>query len=409
MITVANTIEDLLEILAGLQGQSKIQIDSSDATIMYSIARQTFKGTALTDRQYALMQEKLKTYKDQFTALEYNFDLAVQSLRQPLRHIDRDKYIILVDTADVYDTPYESSKQQWKWIKIRFPFSKKMIVKIQSLTSNGKEYYHKKGSHEHYFKFNEKNTYKVVTEFKNHNFNISDEILDFYKKIENLLKEKDSYVPRISNLELINVNETAKELAEKEIGKLDKHSLIKYIDRRSRYGIVEFDETSLTGNLAQTIALRKEQQIWFKPNEFRLNDVLGALEELNRYPIVVVLDQNKEYEQLRDIYNFYRTFLPDEQQSVMFRLDSSTGSDFNEFVKNNNLNNWVDKNTKVVYINNNKLSKVLFRADWSPITAFAFNSKLSQLINSYIAETCDLNIFYESEVSPFRRYSQYYG
>ena len=58
MKNVANTIEDLLEILAGLQGQGQIQIDPNDATIMHSVARQTFKGTALTDRQYNLMKEK---------------------------------------------------------------------------------------------------------------------------------------------------------------------------------------------------------------------------------------------------------------------------------------------------------------------------------------------------------------
>src|SRR5210317_1214184 len=109
------TIEDLLEAAAGMSQHFKIQLESTDITIMHSIARQVFKGTALTDRQFTLMQEKLSRYKDQFKE-SCDFDSAVKSLRQPLREIDRNKYIKLVSTPDVYtDTPYESYKEKWQW------------------------------------------------------------------------------------------------------------------------------------------------------------------------------------------------------------------------------------------------------------------------------------------------------
>ncbi len=62
-----NTIEDCLELLAGFRKESdKFSLMKEDYTIMNSIARQVFKGTALTDRQLALMQTKLLAYKDQF-------------------------------------------------------------------------------------------------------------------------------------------------------------------------------------------------------------------------------------------------------------------------------------------------------------------------------------------------------
>ena len=57
-----NNIEDCLEHLAGLvQSPVKFQVEQADQTIMFSIARQVFKGVPLTDRQLALMQFKLKT------------------------------------------------------------------------------------------------------------------------------------------------------------------------------------------------------------------------------------------------------------------------------------------------------------------------------------------------------------
>ena len=171
MKNVANTIEDLLEILAGLQGHCKMQINSSDANIMHSIARQVFKETALTDRQFALMKEKLQVYRDQFTALDYDFDKAVETLRQPLRHIDRSKYIKIVDTLDVYgELPYEAHKKKWKWIKVRFPFSKKTILLLYNIPK--KDYHHNKGSHEHCYKLTEQNIYNVIKCFKDKEFEI---------------------------------------------------------------------------------------------------------------------------------------------------------------------------------------------------------------------------------------------
>ena len=77
-----------------------------------------------------------------------------EDTREPIREIDRSKYVKLVTTADVMeDRVYESYKEKWHWIKIRFPFSKKDIAKIDKLKSliSGKYYVHKKGSHEHYF------------------------------------------------------------------------------------------------------------------------------------------------------------------------------------------------------------------------------------------------------------------
>ena len=68
-------------------------------------------------------------------------------------------------------------------------------------------------------------------------------------------------------------------------------------------------------------------------------------------------------EQVYEIYDFFRALVPIEQQSVLFRLDNETNRDFNKFVKEKNLNNWVEKYTKIVYINN-KLSKVLLKSNW---------------------------------------------
>ena len=65
-------IEDCLESVTGLTVNNPINIviDENDQHIIYSIARQVFKGTALTDKQYHLMQAKLLKYKTEFEKFE---------------------------------------------------------------------------------------------------------------------------------------------------------------------------------------------------------------------------------------------------------------------------------------------------------------------------------------------------
>ena len=81
MNTKLETIEDCLEIITGLvrtHALCKFNIDTNDKTIINSISRQVFKGKALTDRQFALMQIKLSMYESQFVN---NFLKGVEELK----------------------------------------------------------------------------------------------------------------------------------------------------------------------------------------------------------------------------------------------------------------------------------------------------------------------------------------
>ena len=50
----------------------------------------------------------------------------------PLREIDRSKTISIVSTAEAMGANvYESFKNDWQWIKVRFPFNKRTIMDLQ--------------------------------------------------------------------------------------------------------------------------------------------------------------------------------------------------------------------------------------------------------------------------------------
>jgi len=413
MKNVANTIEDLLEILAGLQRQAKIQIESNDATIMYSIARQTFKGTALTDRQYALMKEKLQTYRNQFTSLDYDFDRAVDNLRIPLRHIDRSKYIEIVDTPDVFmSVPYESYKQKCKWIKIRFPFSKKLILSIESLPRYKSDYFHEKGSHEHYFKMTELNVFKIVNEFKNKEFVIDQNLLELYEELKFIDENKENYIPGIYNYELKNVNPKIKEILEKDLGSLSTENLVLYKDRARRYGLHYFDSTEIEKSLfnitplSKKIVSREKINVQIKPQIYPVTALTQSLLELKRFPLLVMLNEKTALDELSLIHSHLCNFIDTKQCSVLFRLDNDSNLDFNLYIKNNSLNNPIDKNTKVVYINTSKVPKPLIKSGWQAQTILFMSSYFTAGKGQILLNQSDLVIHYDNNVSQMMRFQK---
>lgn len=401
-----HSIEDCLEVLTGLQKHNlEFTIDPSDVTIMNSIARQVFKGTALTDRQYNLMKEKLQKYKEQFESQDViEFDRAIDRLRNPLREIDRSKYIKIVDTSEVYkNSPYESYKEKWKWLKVRFPFSKKDILGIQHCTLKARRdsYIHEKGSHEHYFLFDEINSYNLVKEFSNKNFTIEQEILDTAKKVEDIHNNKGDYIPSLDNNVVKNLPEKVIKSITDEVGT----DITKIVDRHRLYGIVDFP--ILEGNtLTEKIAYRTTKEFFAKPSEISINNLVEALYNLDRFPILVVLKNDNCYDQIFELYQNLNSFIENKKQVVLFREDGD--SEFNKFVKSKELNNWLDKDTEVVYINSNKLPKLCLSTDWRPTACIMFDSFCNNSVSRYI-DRCDLIIQREESISPFRRYSSYYG
>ena len=386
-------IEDCLEHLAGLRESSvPYVIESTDFTIMNSIARQVFKGTALTDRQYALMQEKLVAYKAQFVqAGVKNLEDLLQRTRQPLRQIDRSKYIKIQDNS----------------IVVRFPFKKSDIICIQGFSLTAEGYEHQKGSHEHKFAYNEVNVLHLLNEFSAKEFKIDEELTEVYAVAKAIRDTPQDHLSGIVNNTLINIKPTLAPVIQTEIGDLTDETFTKFIDRRSRYGFNHVE--GLGGpHLTQQIASRKEATYNSRPSAESTSDILTALWDLDRFPLLVVLDNEQAEHQLYEMANYYRDILNSEQQSVLFRLESADDG-FNHLVKDRKLNNWVDKNTKVVYISKSKLPKILVNNEWKPTAAFSYDSKVDRFVDNYVSFNCDLIVYREETTSPFRKYSRLYG
>jgi hypothetical protein len=413
MTDIAYTLEDCLEILAGYKNTaSEFYINSNDS-ILSSIARQVYRGTALTDRQYKLVKQKILEYDTQFCNNGfYQLEAAVDNLRKPLREIDRSKTVSLVTKDTMYDHVNVERNPKELWIKVRFPFAKKTIHLVEKIAEkNRKNYYHKKGTHSHFFRLTETLAYEIVSEFADRNFTIDQDLVAYYDKLKQISNAPEQYVPGIYNLEICNLHPNAVSALEKMHGKLDKNNLVKYRDSAMLFGIAHFDEKDLNSQLkrhsilAAKIATRETQNAHIKPSEYNLDSVALAIHELNRFPLVVLVEESDAYTQLSNSWQVFKNYVSKDQASVLFRLDNKDekSKEFNAYVKNNKLNSPVDNNSKIVYINRNKLPKPILKHQWRPRTVLMLNSLRTKTnVSDWISE-CDLTLHYDEQPSVWRR------
>lgn len=402
MKNVANTIEDLLEILAGLQGQSKIQIESSDHNLLYSLARQVFKGTGLTDRQYELSKEKLSKYADQFTALDYNFDDTIQNLKYPLREIDRSRWIKIVDSLDV-DQLYESHKGPF--IAVRFSFQKKLISAIEQINNkiSSQPYHYDNVNKIKYYEYSEKNLYEIVSAFKDKNFILEKNVEELYDTISNFKKE--NHLPGIYDFKFLNLHPKCEDALIYELGNVSKDNILLFKDRSLKYGL-NIDAVESSSVLTQNIANRKTPTVFVNSNKWNTDHLVNTLVELDRFPVVILLDESNPYEALVNSYNAFKNIVTPDQVSVQFRLSSENSNGFNEYIKENKLNSPVDKHSKIVYTSIDKPNKPLITSECDPKAAILLesrrlNHKMLPWLNSF-----DLVIHYDTDVSHFTRFQK---
>ena len=370
-------IEDYLEYICNNQ----LDCLQSNNNIYFSIYRQTVRGVGITDRQYALVLKKIQEY----------MDVQDPPTRIPLRHIDRSKYVKVVDNSHMTECwdVLDNSKNNWQWIKIRFPFSKKDILKIEKINryTHGKEYYHKKGSHEHYYKLTGANLRRITQAF---------DTFDFDEQVKKYKDEVDDVIARTD--EIINDLPTPQ---------TDFNDIQKY-DRRFRLGLVNLSKPFTNNSLLDQVIDRNDHYFNVSESSNNINNIVEILVELDRFPLLVLINKDNSYQELSSFYNAIKYVVPSEKQSVLFRVtDPNSEENVNSFVRHNNLNNWVDKETKIVYISKDKLPKVLFTSEFRPITSFSkTNSKNQQLVDLYINHCCDLNLSLDNDFwnNSYQRY-----
>ena len=359
-------IEDYLELFAGIhqeQKELKFFCSKKDEVLMFSLGKQVLRQTALTDRQHELAKKKLLEYKEQFDVYGFDdFEKDLDSLRMPIRSINRQKLISLKQINDKI------------YIAVRFPFSKKMIKHIEFLQRLQPKKNYDSKTKTHLIDFSEKTLFEIVSKLKDCNFEIEEDVKEIYGILKIMDDDKENNAPGIYGFEIKNLHAKAIDYAVTSIGEPNVDNLVAYKDRENLLGLKHFDDVELQKAisnlqpLTKKIMQRTNSMIFIDDNEYTFNNIVESVLELYRFPLLIVLPKDNEYDVLSHTYKSFKNIIPNESISVLFRLDndSEEGRDFNQFVKKNELNSPLDNSTKIVYISSNKIPKPLIASDWYP-------------------------------------------
>jgi hypothetical protein len=407
MLNNIKTIEDCLGMFAtSSKDVGHIQLDLPSDQILLSLARQVKRNVGLTDKQHAIAIDRIRKYESVFVPdVVSNLDSVLLDTRLPIRVIDRAKTITLCD-----DKFKGSNGGNIPLIKIKFPFNQKLMTELQQIVVNlvrEVEYFHEKGTHEHYIKLSENIIEKVITVFGKKEFYIDPVILEMYESIIEIKASPEQYVPGVFKDTLLNFPSNAISMIQNELGEINHKTRLVYRDRALRYGINHYDYVVPPNSLTEKIATRTNQEVAIE-NSHNFSKMIESLIELKRTPILVTIKDSDAtiLDETRKFFNEFTKYFPSSEQSVLFRVDNISNTyTVNNFIKDNFLNNWVDENTKVVYIKDSALPKILITGVWKPITTISMDIELPKTtIKEYVKHYCDLVVYYDSHASIAKSY-----
>lgn len=394
------TIEECLEILAGYHEKHIFDaelLDTCDISLIRSLGKQVFQGTALTDRQFELAKSKCVKYNTILKDFDIN-EIAFDNLRMPLREIDRSRYVRI-----------EEKDPTNKLIAVRFTFSKKLINALEALRT--REVSYDKTNKIHYYPYDERTIFDVIKLLEGKNFEVEERIQKIYRELLHMSQNKKDYVPGIYGLKLKNFTNKAVDVMIKDIGEPTEKNLPLYADRQMMYGVDHIDKEDLQSSvkalniLTKKIITRTKTHIFVNKDTYSYNMLAESLLELLRWPILVVCNDRFPLNDIQPINETFKGIFPIESSAVLFREtnDTADGQEINNYIKDKKLNNALDTNSKIVYIKNDKIPKPMLTHEWMPrVIIFSGSKNSSQKLKAFTNET-DLVIHYDTDISPFHR------
>jgi len=280
-------IEDYLDIIV----LTKDVLKDTDHKLFYSLHRQTNKGMGLTERQHALLKNKLLEYSDWLDTKYPYFRDDLDHLRRPYRSIDRSRTITITER----ETPVFGGIISVTMIAVRFPFSNKMIKHIDFIKSVQDRRIYDNKTKTHYIKLNERNALDIVTHFKDLDFDIDPRLIDYYNDVCHIQDNHLTYSPGVYNFELKNVHQKVIDYSHNKFGEPTVSNLHLYRDAANILGLSHFDSKDVIENekslsaMTKSILERTTNLCFASSKEYGLDELLFSINELDRYPLLVTV------------------------------------------------------------------------------------------------------------------------
>lgn len=382
------TVDSLLLDIA-YHGFDKLTpaISRRDLRILRNLAHLVKTPDFISENQGTLL---LKILKENKTSLTFLDPMLEELLIAPLwsRHFRQFEQIRKISIF--------SSDEVEKFIGIEFTYHASIKKIVQNIQAKAEGSVLVNVDKKYCLALTEKNIVLVVDALKSQNFDISEEVLEFYNIIKSWNREdfaKNFNISTSTNNQLITKLTT-------EIGTPENAENLWLQDRKIRYQYDFFPEIKYTG-LTNFIADRENSKVWIDPNLHELEDVIASLFELQRLPIMVVFSAFSEESSISDLKKLTTALQKNnitQDIGVYFRHNNvGKGQEFNQYIQDNRLNAYLDENTKIACVVSGKLPKFFINKKWQPGAVISFTNNLKNNKTSVYCNDCDLIVYYNEK------------
>jgi hypothetical protein len=343
-------IEDLILTL------TSCTINSFDLKIVNSFSDQIYKSIGFTEKQANLAVSLLKRQKSKLNLVigaDISPFLENPKFRFSSRTINYHKLITII--------PHIKYK---KAIKVQFPYSE---VAIEQIKKGRSKLFHStwdQNEKSWIFDLSESSILLLMSIFNLNDFHCDEEFLNYVNQIKNIQENIDSLVPMLAyqdqTIKIIN--------AYPGIPQIPDQDLVKSLFFARNLGISTWDDSIYQKISEQSVDplvlnfLNSENNKIFEVN-LEDSSIFNIAEIIkNLFPVIFIIPGGSELTKSELALELLKSLgVANSEISVLFRLPNETGENFNNFVKNNQLNNPLNEQIKAVFISG-KISKPILES-----------------------------------------------
>jgi hypothetical protein len=356
-------IEELIQFAVGsgpwLFKHNNI-ISGHDGTILSSLAEQiAFNANQLTEKQGHLALRVLNKHRSELRLTVPLIDsiLDQPKWKHPFRVISQQKRILIIKT------PVEGNTGNV--IALEFPYNETLVELLRKRNSEVHQLH--KGTWDGnvkkwIFNITETTIEWIGTTFLAQEFHASEEFIELYRSVSEVFLDMEHHLPMLvhtsTGFELKNCH--------KKIPQPKTTNLVEALFWAREYGVTTWDDTidskikTEINPVTRTIlSLASSKHPWVDSSMYPVDSFTDLLTYGG--PALVVVPGGSELTMVKNWMEFaYRLGIETKDMSVMFRLPNEQ-SDFNQFVKDNELNGPITDTTRIVFVST-KITKPLIKS-----------------------------------------------
>jgi hypothetical protein len=347
-----------IEELLGILESNVLLTNHWERKLIHSLDDQINRDISLTHKQSNLALTILKSHSMSLTNI---------TGQDVMKLLENPKYKLGIrKISDAKKLNIVEDRIFGKLIKIEFPYNENFVSLVREYRkTTGKEHGYWDAEEKSWkFALTEKNV-QFLSEFvTKENFEITEEFSNYLNQVEAVQYSLEKYVPILT----LEKGKPRLKNCGNFVPTIDTDDILEAVFLARRYGVTTWDTeiNNFVNSDQVTSIVRKFLKLGYSDNlhiDPKIHD-FSAISNIIKYmsPCLFVIPGGMEYEKTTEAYRGLRQLgIQDQEMSVMFRLPTEIGGNFNNFVKNNGLNSPIKEDTKIVFISG-KLPKPVVKS-----------------------------------------------